>query len=153
MEQLKKELQLKQEIINAYKRQADDEHIRFLQEQEKRGILQEKYEELLEENRKFKENGGFVSPNCANGMVSQIKDELIIKLRKENEELIEKNKINEKRASDWCGVANIHIEDGKKLQLENDELKKKLGIYVEELKCDFSEYHIDSESDTESDED
>jgi len=112
MEQLKKELQLKQEIINAYKRQSDDEHIRFLQEQEKRGILQEKYEEL-----------------------------------------IEKNKINEKRASDWCGVANIHIEDGKKLQLENDELKKKLGIYVEELKCDFSEYHIDSESDTESDED
>ncbi len=49
--------------------------------------IKEQNDKLKKENRKFKDNGGFVSPDCANGMVSQIKDQLILKLKKENEEL------------------------------------------------------------------
>tara|TARA_R100001594_G_scaffold148551_2_gene204022 strand:+ start:594 stop:1679 length:1086 start_codon:yes stop_codon:yes gene_type:complete len=51
--------------------------------------LQEEIERLKEENKKFIINGGYVGEGCANYMAAKLKDDLIIKLREENEKLKE----------------------------------------------------------------
>jgi len=51
--------------------------------------LQKEIERLKEENKKFIINGGYVGEGCANYMAAKLKDDLIIKLREENEKLKE----------------------------------------------------------------
>ena len=80
------------------------------------------------------------------------------KLKEDYKELEEKNKINEKRASDWCGVATIHIDDKKKLKEENEKYKKEIERLRElvegervykERKCDLCRcgYYLTEEDD------
>tara|TARA_R110000823_G_scaffold28003_4_gene81382 strand:+ start:264 stop:806 length:543 start_codon:yes stop_codon:yes gene_type:complete len=94
---LKEELSTKQEIINAYIKQADDEHIRFLDEQVKRSDLQlekDYWENEYQELRK-KVNLGTIEDR-------DLRIEELIKKNNEQYEEIKKLKDRLKTVQGFC---------------------------------------------------
>ena len=102
--------------------------------------LQEEIERLKEENKKFIINGGYVGEGCANYMAAKLKDDLIIKLREENEKLKEEISNLQDTEKSFEIIQNITEElcDKEKriIDLEK-QLKKteeeKVKYYIEKL--------------------
>jgi len=93
--------------------------------------LQKENKQLQEDCDQFKMNGGYLGENCANYMVSKLKDDLIIQLREENKKLKKERDEKEEEGDQQYEELQELKEKYEQLEEENEELK---SLYPRESK-------------------